>query len=748
MLGKLFKRKETATTPTTVASATVPTSEAATPARPDSAMLLAEMTGGRAIETLADSELLHKLLKLSDKFDKKTNRQLRERLQVLREQEKQQQQQRDKQEKLCTRLETMARIQHHPLFDSELAHLKREWQGITAPAADLAQRAETALAQCEKICAETAALLAQQHAAAADKLVREQDEAAARSAQEAATAAAQEARQQQLAEQAQKKQQSQAEREQQQKKQQEQLRNINQQLDALAQAIADSDSRKARELLDKLRNKQKQLDHKHAHSIEGRLHLLAGQLHELQDWQAFAALPKLEALCAEMEKLADTSLPLPQKADAVRELQNQWRAMKPPTGKQAQALWDKFRLASDRAWEPCAAHFDKEKQHRAFNLQQRQAICEALEQFFTAQNWEKADWKAVAKILEKAKQEFHDFHPVERNEEKGIRARFDAAFAAVNGKLLAEQQANEDRKRQLVEAAKSIATMNDLDKAVERVRQLQEQWKVIGLTRRHEDQKLWQQLQEQTAIVFDKRRANYQQQRQAEHDNVAHAKTLCEQIAALAKLDDAALAQSSAEFERLQAEYKAIRDIPEKSQAALKKQFFAACDAWRNQQAGIAKRQREQQLQELARRAALCARLEQQASDEAIAAVQQQWQQLHLPADWEQGINQRRERAMAAAQAIAQQGGATLDYSTNEQALRTLCIELEILLDAETPEEDRQQRRQYQMQKLQQGLGQAAGNRKEQLEQLQVRWHCSSPAAPATQTALQQRFAALLSQHH
>ncbi|MEZ5435566.1 MAG: hypothetical protein R3E67_02905 [Pseudomonadales bacterium] len=62
--------------------------------------------------------------------------------------------------------------------------------------------------------------------------------------------------------------------------------------------------------------------------------------------------------------------------------------------------------------------------------------------------------------------------------------------------------------------------MHDTDKAIERFLQLQEQWKLIGITRHHEDRnqaspaRCWQN-------HFDKRRDAQQQQRQAQ-DNILH----------------------------------------------------------------------------------------------------------------------------------------------------------------------------------------------------------------------------------
>jgi hypothetical protein len=415
--------------------------------------------------------------------------------------------------------------------------------------------------------------------------------------------------------------------------------------------------------------------------------------------------------------------------------------MKAPHTPEAQALWERFKEAGDRAWEPCAAHYEKEQQHRAFNLQQRQIICDALEQFANTQNWQTADWKAVARILEKSRKEFHDFHPVDRSEEKNIRTRFDAAFSAINHHLLNEQTANEARKQQLVNAAKSIAEMADVEKATERFQQIQEQWKTIGVTRHHEDQKLWQALQEHGKVIFDKRRTEQQQQRQAQDERVALAKSLCERIAALATLDDAALSQSAAMAEQLQSEFRAIKDLPEKLHSPIKKQFFAACDAYQQQVRGIAQRQRRLQMDELQRRAQLCAAVERDPSAIHIEQIDSQWQQHALPTEWERAIQARKQQAIAVAKE-----GVALDTAHNAQRLRAICVELEILFDVETPEVDRSFRRERQLQKLQQGLGQTS-DRTAAVEQLLVDWYCTGSVESDVQHIYQARFEAALSRH-
>ncbi len=691
MLGKLFgfKKKSAATTP-----ATTPQPIAANEIlkekkeKPSLQMLI----GADSVETITDIQQLQQLLKNSAGLDKKTNRQLRDRLNTLKTDELQQQQNHSAQEKLCTRLETLAKLQYHPLFDSELAHLTQQWENTVKQDASIAARINTAITQCQSILTE----------------IQQQHEAVALAEKQALEA--------------------------QQKK-----------AEAMAQKRADEEAQRTQVIELQKQTQAEQKSQHEKHKRQNKHKQISSKQHEMQDWQAFAAIPKLELLCDAMEKLCVSTLQPLETADAVRDLQAQWRAMKPPHTPEAQVLWERFKLASDKAWEPCAEHYEKARQQRAFNLQQRQTICEALEQFAQAQDWSAADWKAVTRILEKSRKEFHDFHPVERSDEKPIRTRFDTAIAAINSPLLEVQTANEARKQQLVNTAKSVTEMVDIEKAIERFQQIQEQWKHIGITRYHEDRKLWQALQEHGKVIFDKRRDNQQQARQLQDDKITQAKTLCERIAQLATLSDEELTQSTAAFEQLQSEFKAIKDIPEKLQTSIKKQFFTACDAYHQQLRGISTRQHQKQMDELLRRAQLCDATEHNKTEESAALLESNWQQHSLPVEWEKAINVRKQQALAAMQPAT-----SLDFAANTQRRRELCIALEILLDLETPDADKQQRREMQLKKLQQGLGQAAPNhnRREQLEQLLVDWHCTGSATADEQTQLQARFDAAYAKAH
>lgn len=741
MLGRWLRNKSDNTaSPTAVTPA-----EPSTPAAPSAhATWLADVTRGQAIEDIQDPELLHLLLKHSDKLDKRHNRLVRDKLAQLREQEKQQKQQRSQQERLCTRLETLARLQHHPLYDSEFLHLEHQWRSVAPHIHDLLERVERASERCRATlaAAQQAEADASAAAAAISHASQEQQrrQAEAMAEQQAATAQQAEADAARAAQRAEQKAQQAAQHAARQQKQQEAFTQATQHLNAAEAALETADGKKARQSLDRALTQLAALDKGQMHRLEGRLHLLQGRLRELQDWQSFAALPKLEQLCADMTALAHAPLPdALEQAAAVHALQEQWRHIKLPAGKQSHALWERFHKAGETAWAPCAAHHEQEKQQRRFNLQQREAICAALEQFYTGQSWDKADWKAVARILDKAKQEFHQFHPVDRGSEKPVRKRFDQAMAPIQEKLLAEQRRNEDRKQQLVNTAAALAGTNNTEQASERVRQLQTQWKDIGSTRRQEDQRLWQQFQQHCQTIFQQRQASREATRTQEQDRINEARKLCDDIAALSRLPDDELARSQPEFDRLQSAFRAITDLPQKVQLSLKKPFHTACDRYRDALSGIGQRQRAQQWRTLADRAALCMALEAATDATVQATLCTQWdaacQDAPLPNEWHKSMQARRDAALAH-----HAGTAPMDYAGNERLLRELLIELDLLLDRDTPEPDKALRRDMQLRKLQHGLRQSTGSSRERLDALLLQWYTAKPASPAVHTTLQTRF--------
>jgi len=80
------------------------------------------------------------------------------------------------------------------------------------------------------------------------------------------------------------------------------------------------------------------------------------------------------------------------------------------------------------------------------------------------------------------------------------------------------------------------------------------------------------------------------------------------------------------------------------------------------------------------------------------------------------------------------------DPAAREKALRILCIRCEIRGEAPTPAEDEPLRREYQVQRLLQGMGQGTQAGDADWEELMLEWIRTGPISPSVYQGLQERF--------
>ena len=86
------------------------------------------------------------------------------------------------------------------------------------------------------------------------------------------------------------------------------------------------------------------------------------------------------------------------------------------------------------------------------------------------------------------------------------------------------------------------------------------------------------------------------------------------------------------------------------------------------------------------------------------------------------------------------QGAGDATQEENEQALKTFCIRAEILCDRSTPDEDKSLRMQYQMSRLQQGLGQKIPDKNVEMNAMVFEWVAVGPVSTVIYQPLLERF--------
>jgi len=442
----------------------------------------------------------------------------------------------------------------------------------------------------------------------------------------------------------------------------------------------------------------------------------AAKLQELKDWQGFATNPKRIELCEAMEQLGDDpGIPADEKARAIKEMQQQWKALGSSDSKEGQKLWSRFKLASDKAYEPCAVFFEEQKNMRLANLQNRQAICDSLELFEKDNHWETADWKGVNDIITKAQRQWQDYSDIPRNKYKKLQQRFTISIKLLRDRLGAEQANNHELKRQLTnEITNQIAAEAPIATLVELTKQSQRAWQNVGVCDRRVDQKLWKQFRTQCDSVFVLRDAAAKEIKQVVNSHRQQAQDLCQQLRQ-------SIQDDSIEKSHIQQFQQQFRQIElDRSDTRVRKDFDGLC---KQAQQAIKARGNialKTALLELKRRAQLCQQLE--FGDISREALLTDWESdVELPSDWAERIQQRRDQD---AVVIQTQGADNLETA------QALCVRMELLAGLDSPPEAQQRRMQFQVERLKRGLSQGLKETRtpdEQLREIQIAWYCLGP---------------------
>ena len=357
--------------------------------------------------------------------------------------------------------------------------------------------------------------------------------------------------------------------------------------------------------------------------------------------------------------------------------------------------------------------------------------------FETAHNWEQPDWRTVIVALRESKQQWRHHAPVDRAAGKALQQQFVAVTSKLQSRLDAEYAGNVGRKKTLIERAQQLLTASDSRQSIDEVKDLQRQWQAVGPVPRDEDHRLWEEFRLHCDAVFQRRQQEFTEYTTSLDANRTQAIALCDELGSIAELSGPPLLQSVGRVSELRAAFEALGEFPRGVARELHSRFERAlerCEASFDRQQ---LRDTEQSWSDLldaanrvrAYRLALVGNADpaerdslRQAAEDCIAAVNR----------WPKGGHE------AIKLALSNSDGA--DLPANEKALRLLCVRAEILADRPTPSEDQTLRREYQVQRLIEGMGQGITADSTQLDTLALQWLRAGPIEEDVYLRLLDRF--------
>jgi len=451
----------------------------------------------------------------------------------------------------------------------------------------------------------------------------------------------------------------------------------------------------------------KKISQQEAKKYQRQYQSLTAQLTEIRDWQGYAATPKKEALCVSMEALVDSEINPEILADKIQALQEEWKSIGPIARQDDKILWNRFRAAADKAYLPCKAYYADIASQRQQNLVNRQALIAQLVEYEANMDWDTADWGIVQKTLDAARETFRNFSPVDRHEHKNSQASLQEISDKIYAHIKAEYQRNIEAKEALIAQAKALQEVEELSQAIEQSKQLQGQWKTIGMTPNKADQKLWQAFRLACDAVFARRDQQRQQNKAQIEVSIEQAEAIVINAEAIvAEMGNEIKAEQKDALQQCQSDFAEL-SLPKAVYAKLRKRLS---DAQQQQEESIsqAKLAKKQQAWITLTDKLSAISLKAQDADKATALYQPDESEFKLPQGIDKALLVNKWQTEGSAQ-------------SSVEALRDGCIGLEIIAGLDSPADDQQARMAFQVKRLAQGLGQA-GSLQQQISDSVSQW--------------------------
>ena len=493
---------------------------------------------------------------------------------------------------------------------------------------------------------------------------------------------------------------------------------------------------RAKQLAQKVQKALDKFDGKDRLALQERFDEASKTLGDMGDWKNFATEPKYIELCDAMELLTTSSQHADKRSSDMKALQQQWKSL--GHSDISEQYWPRFKLAADQVYKVCAEFFEQRRGVRKTHLDERKQYLEEMRELLESTDWDNSpDYKAVQASVHNIHSGFTSIKDIERNAGEKQWKQYSTLKAAVMAKLDAVYDENIALKQRLINQAETLAEATAIAENLTSLKSLQARWKQIGITRRGEDQKAWKAFKKQGDIIYNKVQALRQSQRAETDQQLDAYRDIIKAIQQLAKTAND-LAEADHQFSELEASFGQLpelpRQLPEKLLEGIQRDYRNACDQFDKGRSRILKGRQNQQLDGLRQKASLCTQLEALAasgSEQQLQEISQQWDaiELHNP-----GLSKRIEARRDSAHTDMDRDAITAER-------RMLCIRLEILMDIESPPEDKALRMQYQLQQMNQsGLGQPAIDSKQVIEKMELDWLCMPGAKAEQQVALDERF--------
>ena len=287
------------------------------------------------------------------------------------------------------------------------------------------------------------------------------------------------------------------------------------------------------------------------------------------------------ALCEAAEKLADEEDVI-SAFHQLQKLHQEYREIGPVAKELREDIWNRFKAASSVINKRHQQHFEGVRAKEEDNLARKTVLCEKVEAIAAEENKGSGDWEKHTKQIIDIQTEWKTigFAPQKMNVKifERFRAACDDFFgrkAAYFKGLKETFKENAEKKRALIEKAKSLQDSTDWKSTGDKFVAMQKEWKTIGMVPKKLGDQLWAEFLAACNTFFEARNAAGAGQRGEERENLDKKLDIIARLKAIAEETGDDLADK---VQKLVEEYNSVGHVPYKEKDNVYKEYHAILD--------------------------------------------------------------------------------------------------------------------------------------------------------------------------
>lgn len=286
-------------------------------------------------------------------------------------------------------------------------------------------------------------------------------------------------------------------------------------------------------------------------------------------------------LCESAEKLAEEQDVI-SAFHQLQELHQQYREIGPVAKDLRESIWTRFKAASTVINKRHQQHFESLRAKEEDNLARKTELCEKAEAIAKEENKGASDWEKHTKeiIALQAEWKTIGFAPQKMNVKiferfRGTCDDFFGRKAAFFKELKESFAANVEKKKALIEKARSMSDSTDWKSTGDKFIALQKEWKTIGSVPKKIGDQLWNDFLETCNKFFAARNAANAGVHNEERANLEKKRSI---IAKLRDFTTEGVENVQEKIQQLVEEYNAVGHVPYKEKDNVYNEYHAVLD--------------------------------------------------------------------------------------------------------------------------------------------------------------------------